>query len=190
MPTITEVLSENDVDTVAEYADILQIGARNMQNQSLIEEAAKSGKPIFLKRGPAAQIGEYLSYAERVVAAGNKKLMLCERGIIPLGGQFKPATRNTLDISAVTALNNETPFPVFVDPSHGTGRRDFVMPMALAAAAAGADGLMIEVHDRPEEALSDGPQALHPKELESLISDCTNIRALLRRQNRRTGSLT
>lgn len=169
MPTVTEIRSEIDLSLVAEHTDILQIGARNMFNQDLIEAAAKTGKPIFFKRGFSAQIDEYLSFAERIVANGNRNVLLCERGIMPLGGSFKSQTRFTLDLNAVPVLRKETPFPVFADPSHGTGRRDLVLPMSRAAIASGAQGLMIEVHDRPQEALSDGAQAVLPRELEKII---------------------
>jgi 3-deoxy-7-phosphoheptulonate synthase len=175
MPTVTEIRSEFDVKTVAKYADILQIGARNMYNQDLLEACAKTKKPILFKRGFSAQIDEYLSFAERIAAHGNKQLILCERGITPLGGSFKPATRFTLDLNAVPLLKKETPFPVIADPSHGTGRRDLILPMSKASIACGAHGLMIEVHDRPEEALSDAAQALDPKELPGLIKNCNEI---------------
>jgi 3-deoxy-7-phosphoheptulonate synthase len=172
LPTITEVRSEADVEKVANYADILQIGARNMFNQDLIEATAKTGKPILFKRSFAAQIDEYLSFAERIVANHNRQIMLCERGITPMGGTFKPQTRFTLDLNAIPVLRRETPFPVIADPSHGTGRRELVSPMSRAAIAAGAHGLMIEVHDRPQEALSDGAQALHPSQLAGIIRTC------------------
>ena len=172
MPTVTEVRSEFDVKAVARYADVIQIGARNMYNQDLLEACAKTGKPILFKRGFSAQIDEYLSFAERIAAHGNKQIILCERGITPLGGSFKPATRFTLDLNAVPLLKKETPFPVIADPSHGTGRRDLVLPMSLAAIACGAHGLMIEVHDRPEEALSDAAQALDPQDLARLVKEC------------------
>ena len=175
MPTVTEIRSEFDVKTVAKYADILQIGARNMYNQDLLEACAKTKKPILFKRGFSAQIDEYLSFAERIAAHGNKQLILCERGITPLGGSFKPATRFTLDLNAVPLLKKETPFPVTADPSHGTGRRDLILPMSKASIACGAHGLMIEVHDRPEEALSDAAQALDPQELPGLIKSCNEI---------------
>ncbi|MHB2036274.1 MAG: 3-deoxy-7-phosphoheptulonate synthase [Nitrososphaerales archaeon] len=175
MPTITEIRSEMDVETVAKYTDVLQIGARNMFNQDLIEAAARTGKPIFFKRGFGSQIDEYLSFAERIVAKNNRKIILCERGILPLGGSFKPTTRFTLDLNAIPAIRKETPFPIFGDPSHGTGRRDLVLPMARAAIAAGAHGLMVEVHDRPQEALSDGPQAILPEELKRIIKICDAI---------------
>jgi 3-deoxy-7-phosphoheptulonate synthase len=170
IPTVSEVRSEFDVETVAKYCNMLQIGARNMYNQDLIEAAAKQGKPIFFKRGFSAQIDEYLSFAERIVANGNRKLVLCERGIMPLGGSFKSQTRFTLDLNAVPVLRKETPFPVIVDPSHGTGRKDLIIPMSRSSIAAGAHGLMIEVHDRPQEALSDANQALAPEDLSKIIT--------------------
>jgi 3-deoxy-7-phosphoheptulonate synthase len=175
MPTVTEVRSEFDVKTVAKYTDMLQIGARNMYNQDLLEACAKTKKPILFKRGFSAQIDEYLSFAERIAAHGNKQIVLCERGITPLGGSFKPATRFTLDLNAVPLLKMETPFPVIADPSHGTGRRDLILPMSKASIACGAHGLMIEVHDRPEEALSDAAQALDPGDLAELIKDCLEV---------------
>ena len=172
LPTVTEVRSEADVETVAKYCDIFQIGARNMFNQDLIEATARTGKPILFKRSFAAQIDEYLSFAERIVAKRNRNILLCERGIMPMGGSFKPQTRFTLDLNAVPVLRRETPFPVIADPSHGTGRKDLIAPMSRASIAAGAHGLMIEVHDRPEEALSDGAQALHPTQLGGIIRTC------------------
>ncbi len=175
MPTVTEARSPADSQTVAKYADILQIGARNMYNQDLIEAAARTRKPILFKRGLSAQIDEYLSFAERIVANRNKKILLCERGITPIGGSFKPQTRFTLDLNAVPVMKKETPFPIIVDPSHGTGRRDLVLPMSKAAIACGCHGLMVEVHDRPKEALSDGAQAFDPKELAGLIKSCDRI---------------
>jgi 3-deoxy-7-phosphoheptulonate synthase len=175
MPTITEIRSETDVETVAKYTDVIQIGARNMFNQDLIESAARTGKPIFFKRGFSAQIDEYLSFAERIVANKNRNIILCERGIMPLGGSFKPQTRFTLDLNAVPVLRKETPFPVIADPSHGTGRRDLVLPLSRASIASGAQGLMVEVHDRPQEALSDGPQAVLPQELKKIIKICNTI---------------
>ncbi|SRR5579875_368308 len=172
IPTVTEIRSEFDVETVAKYADVLQIGARNMFNQDLIEAAARTGKPIFFKRSFSAQIDEYLSFAERIVASKNRNIILCERGIMPLGGSFKSQTRFTLDLNAIPVLRKETPFPVIADPSHGTGRRDLIVPMSRASIAAGAHGLMIEVHDRPQEALSDGAQAIEPSELARIIRVC------------------
>ncbi len=175
LPTVTEVRSEADVETVAKYTDVMQIGARNMFNQDLIEATAKTGKPILFKRSFAAQIDEYLSFAERIVASRNRKIMLCERGITPLGGSFRPQTRFTLDLNAIPVLRRETPFPVIADPSHGTGRKELVPPMSRAAIAAGAHGLMIEVHDRPQEALSDGAQALDPKQVAGIIRTCNQL---------------
>ncbi len=175
IPTITEVRSELDINNVAKYADMIQIGARNMYNQDLIEAAAKKNKPILFKRSFAAQIYEYLSFAERIVANGNKKIILCERGIQPLGGSFKSQTRFTLDLNAIPVLRKETPFPVIADPSHGTGRKDLIMPMSRSSIASGAHGLMIEVHDRPHEALSDANQAVQPEELARIIRVCNLI---------------
>lgn len=175
LPTVTEARSEADVEKVAKYADIIQIGARNMFNQDLIEAAARTGKPILFKRSFAAQVDEYLSFAERIVANKNRNILLCERGITPLGGSFKPQTRFSLDLNAVPVLRRETPFPVVADPSHGTGRRDLVPPMSRAAIAAGAHGLMIEVHDRPQEALSDGAQALLPHQLKGIVDTCNRL---------------
>lgn len=180
LPTVTEVRSETDVETVAKYADILQIGARNMFNQDLIEASARTGKPILFKRSFAAQIDEYLSFAERIVANRNRHIMLCERGITPMGGSFKPQTRFTLDLNAIPVLRRETPFPVIADPSHGTGRRELVAPMSRASIAAGAHGLMIEVHDRPQEALSDGAQALDPEHLKGIFSTCNRLYETIR----------
>lgn len=180
LPTITEVRSEYDVETVAKYSDALQIGARNMYNQDLIEEAARTNKPIMLKRGFSAQIDEYLGFAERIVANKNKKIILCERGIMPLGGSFRPQTRYTFDLNAVPVLKRETPFPVVADPSHATGRQDLILPMSRAAIACGANGLMVEVHDRPQEALSDGAQAFNPDELAGLIESCNKVYSSIR----------
>ncbi len=180
IPTITEARSEVDLETVAKYTDIIQIGARNMFNQDLIEAAARTAKPILFKRSFAAQIDEYLSFAERIVANHNKNILLCERGIMPLGGSFKSQTRFTLDLNAIPILRKETPFPVIADPSHGTGRRDLVLPMSRAAIASGAHGLMIEAHDRPLEALSDGAQAIDPKQLGTIIRMCNLLHETIR----------
>ena len=153
---VTEVMSEEDVETVAEYADMLQVGARNMQNFSLLRKLARLTKPILLKRGPSATIKEWLLAAEYLLAGGNANVVLCERGI----KTFETATRNTLDLSAVALAKELSHLPVVADPSHGTGMRSLVAPMSKAAVAAGADGLIIEVHPCPERALSDGPQSL------------------------------
>jgi len=156
LPIVTEVMSETDVEIVAEYADMLQVGARNMQNFSLLRKLATFERPILLKRGPSATIKEWLLAAEYLLAGGNANVVLCERGI----KTFETATRNTLDLAAIALAKELTHLPVIADPSHGTGLRSLVPPMSKAAAAAGADGLMIEVHPCPERALSDGPQSL------------------------------
>ncbi|MGB3542711.1 3-deoxy-7-phosphoheptulonate synthase [Rubrivirga sp.] len=154
---VTEVMAESQIEVVAEYADVLQIGARNMQNFPLLQEVGKAGVPILLKRGMSATIQEWLMSAEYVLAEGNPDVILCERGI----RTFETATRNTLDLSAVPVVKQLSHLPVIVDPSHGVGIRDKIAPMALAGVACGADGLMIETHPNPPEALSDGPQSLY-----------------------------
>jgi len=156
LPIVTEVMSETDVEVVAEHADMLQVGARNMQNFSLLRKLATCTRPILLKRGPSATIKEWLLAAEYLLAGGNGNVVLCERGI----KTFETATRNTLDLAAIALVKELSHLPVIADPSHGTGLRSLVPPMSKAAAAAGADGLMIEVHPCPERALSDGPQSL------------------------------
>lgn len=156
LPIVTEVMSEVDVETVAEYADMLQVGARNMQNFSLLRKLATVSKPILLKRGPSATVKEWLLAAEYLLAGGNSNVVLCERGI----KTFETATRNTLDLAAVALVKELSHLPVVADPSHGTGLRSLIAPMSKAALAAGADGLIIEVHPCPERALSDGPQSL------------------------------
>ena len=164
LPVITEVTDTRDVEFVAEYADIVQIGARNMQNFSLLEEVGKADKPVLLKRGMTATLEEFLNSAEYIMSAGNPRVILCERGI----RTFEPYTRNTLDLSAVPALKTLTHLPVIVDPSHATGRRELVLPMSLAAVAAGCNGLEIEMHPTPEVALSDAEQQLTGEELQNL----------------------
>jgi len=156
LPVITEVLTPQDVEIVARYSDILQIGARNMQNFILLEECGRSGKPCLLKRGFSNTIQEWLLSSEYILATGNRQVMLCERGI----RTFETATRNTLDVSAIPLVKRLSHLPVVGDPSHGTGKWYLVEPMAMAAVAAGADGLLIEVHPNPDHALSDGPQSL------------------------------
>jgi 3-deoxy-7-phosphoheptulonate synthase len=165
LPVVTEVMDTADLDTVAEHADALQIGARNMQNFSLLRAVGKAGKPVLLKRGMTARIEEFLLAAEYLLAAGNDQVVLCERGI----RTFETATRNTLDLNAIPYIKQKTHLPVIVDPSHGTGIRDLVIPMSLAAAACGADGLMVEVHENPAAALSDGAQSLYPQQFETLM---------------------
>ena len=156
MPVVTEVLTVRDVDLVARYADILQIGARNMQNFVLLEEAGRTGKPVLLKRGFAGQIQEWLLCAEYIMAQGNRQVILCERGI----RTFETLTRNTMDVSAIPLVKRLSHLPVIGDPSHGTGHWYLIEPMAMASIAAGADGLIIEVHPNPDHALSDGAQSL------------------------------
>jgi 3-deoxy-7-phosphoheptulonate synthase len=162
---VTEVLSEADVDVVAAYADMLQVGSRNMQNFALLRAVASAGKPILLKRGLSATITEFLLAAEHMMAGGNSQIVLCERGI----RSFDNATRNVCDLAGMALLKELTHLPVIVDPSHATGRRSLVSPVARGAAAMGADGLMIEVHPNPEEALSDGPQSLNFGEFGELL---------------------
>jgi 3-deoxy-7-phosphoheptulonate synthase len=156
LPVVTEVMDPRQVETVAEYADVLQIGARNMQNYSLLSEVGRVQRPVLLKRGLSARITELLMSAEYVMAQGNRDVILCERGI----RTYETATRNTLDVAAIPVLKAETHLPVIVDPSHAGGRADLVAPLAFAAIAAGADGIIVEVHPRPAEALSDGDQSL------------------------------
>ncbi len=170
MKIVTEVMTPEKVDLVARYADILQIGARNMQNFDLLKACAEIRKPVLLKRGLSATIDEWLQAAEYLLAK-NPNVILCERGI----RTFEPSTRNTLDLAAIPVLRERTHLPVIVDPSHGTGVRSYVGPMTLAAVAAGADGVMIEVHPDPEKALSDGPQSLTPAMLARLLRDVEAI---------------
>ena len=164
---VTEVMSDRDVAMVAEYADILQIGARNMQNFSLLKTLGQCGRPILLKRGLSGTIKELLMSAEYIVAHGNADVMLCERGI----RTFETATRNTCDIVAVAVLNELTHLPVILDPSHATGKRSLVPPLARAAVAIGADGIIVEVHPVPEKAVSDGAQSLNPKQYEVMMKE-------------------
>jgi 3-deoxy-7-phosphoheptulonate synthase len=171
MPVVTEVLATEDVDLVAEYADVLQIGARNMQNFALLEAAGRAGRPVLLKRGLSATIEEFLLAAEYIALQGNLDIILCERGI----RTFETATRNTLDLGAAIHLRELTHLPVVVDPSHATGRRALVAPLARAAAAAGVDGLIIEVHPNPECALCDGPQSVPAGEFAALMGDLAGV---------------
>ena len=166
LPVITEVMESDKVELVAEHADILQIGARNVQNFSLLRRVAETRMPVLLKRGMSTSIQEWLLSAEYVLAGGNPNVILCERGI----RTFETATRFTLDLNAVPVLKKLTHLPVVVDPSHGTGHWEYVESMALAGVAAGADGLLIEVHPKPEEALSDGPQSLKPDKFAALMA--------------------
>ncbi|HCC68697.1 MAG TPA: 3-deoxy-7-phosphoheptulonate synthase [Nitrospiraceae bacterium] len=173
LPVVTELMDPRDIDVVIKYTDIIQIGARNMQNFRLLTEVGSYNKPVLLKRGLSATIKELLMAAEYIMSRGNSSVILCERGI----RTFETATRNTLDLSAVPLLKGLTHLPVVVDPSHGVGKWDLVAPMARASIAAGADGLLIEVHTNPEEALSDGEQSLKPKAFKNLMEE---LRAIAR----------
>jgi 3-deoxy-7-phosphoheptulonate synthase len=165
LPVVTEVLDPHDVELVAEHADVLQVGARNVQNFALLKRLGKIDKPVLLKRGMMSTLQEFLMAAEYILSEGNPRVVLCERGI----RSFETATRNTLDLNAVPVLKEWTHLPVIVDPSHGTGHWQWVTPMAYASVAAGADGLMIEVHPDPAHALSDGGQSLKPSRFEALM---------------------
>jgi 3-deoxy-7-phosphoheptulonate synthase len=175
MPVVTEVMEPEQVDLVAHYADMLQIGSRNMSNFPLLRRAAAAGKPILLKRGFSATVEEWLMSAEYILAGGNDRVVLCERGI----RSFDTATRFTLDLNAVPLARQLTHLPIVVDPSHGTGRRELVAPMALAGMAAGAHGLIIEAHPRPDEALCDAQQSIHPAMLEDIVERAMSIHQLL-----------
>jgi 3-deoxy-7-phosphoheptulonate synthase len=165
LPVVTEVMDTMDIPLVAGYADVLQVGARNMSNFSLLKALGNQEKPVLLKRGRASTVTELLMSAEYILSGGNMNVILCERGI----RTFENGTRNTLDLSAVPALKEVTHLPVFVDPSHGTGKREYVEAMSRAAIAAGADGLLVEVHPNPEKALSDGEQSLRPEDFGGLM---------------------
>jgi 3-deoxy-7-phosphoheptulonate synthase len=169
-------MEPNQVDIVQEYADILQVGTRNMQNYSLLTAVGRVARPVMLKRGYGATVEEWLMAAEYIVSSGNPNVILCERGI----RTFETYTRNTMDLAAVPLLHHLTHLPVVVDPSHATGKRWLVKPMALAGVAAGADGVMVEVHPRPDEALSDGEQSLTLAEFESMMSAVAPIHGHVR----------
>lgn len=166
LPIVTEVVNPRDVELVAKYADIMQVGARNTQNFALLKMLGQLDKPILLKRGMSTTIQEFLMSAEYVLSEGNRRVILCERGI----RTFETATRNTLDISAVPVLKEQTHLPVMIDPSHATGHASLIAPMSYAAAAAGADGIIVEVHPCPEKAASDGPQSLRPADFETMMA--------------------
>ena len=168
---VTEAMDAEEMDFVAEVADIIQLGARNMQNYSLLKRAGRSGKPILLKRGLSATIQELLLSAEYILAEGNPNVILCERGV----RGFDPATRNIFDLSAIPVVHGLSHLPIIADPSHGTGHRDMVIPMARAAVAAGADGLLVEVHPSPDRALSDGAQSLYPEQFERMMKEARLI---------------
>ena len=171
LPVVTEVMDPRDIEMIVKYADVLQIGARNMQNFRLLKEVGLCKKPVLLKRGISATIKEWLMSAEYIMSGGNHQVILCERGI----RTYETATRNTLDLSAIPVLKQMTHLPVVVDPSHAVGKWDLVAPMAKAAVAAGADGLIIEVHSNPEEALCDGEQSLKPKSFKQLMDELRPI---------------
>ncbi len=175
---VTEVTTVEAVDRVAAYADMLQVGARNMQNFGLLKAVGKAGKPVLLKRGLAATLDEWLNAAEYIMNEGNPSVVLCERGI----RTYETYTRNTLDLSAVAAVKHLSHLPIIVDPSHGTGKWRMVQPMAYAAIAAGADGLMIEMHPNPAKALSDGPQSLTPEHFERVMNGVRKLSAFLREE--------
>ena len=174
MPVVSEVMDQNTFDMVAEYVDVIQIGARNMQNFSLLKQAGKCTKPILLKRGMSATIEEFLMSAEYILSQGNPNVILCERGI----RTYETYTRNTLDLSAVPVIKGLSHLPILVDPSHGTGKWELVEPLAKAAVAVGADGLMIEVHNQPEEALSDGAQSLKYDNFQRMMDTVQKIYAV------------
>jgi len=178
MPIITEVMTPPDVELVARYADILQVGARNMQNFILLDEVGKARKPVMLKRGMSATIEEWLLSAEYILAQGNRQVMLCERGI----RTFETYTRNTMDISAIPIIEKLSHLPIIADPSHGTGKWYLVAPLALAAVAAGADGLMIEVHPTPDSALKDGAQSLTFENFQQLMAQVGMVAASVGRK--------
>lgn len=177
MPVVTEVMDTRQVDIVAKWADMFQIGARNMQNFDLLKEVGQTRKPVLLKRGMSATVKDLLMSAEYVLAEGSSNVVLCERGV----RSFEDSTRNMLDLSAVPNVKSQSHLPIIVDPSHATGRPDLIPSMAMASVAAKADGVHIEVHDCPEKALSDGPQALLPDQYASLMADIRKLAALLGR---------
>jgi 3-deoxy-7-phosphoheptulonate synthase len=172
---ITEAMDCVEIDNVARYADIIQIGSRNMQNFSLLRAAGRAGKPVLLKRGASATLSEFLNAAEYILSNGNPHVILCERGI----RTFDNHSRNTLDLGIIPVLRETTHLPVVIDPSHGTGRRSSVTPLARAAVAAGADGLIVEVHHKPKDALCDGDQSLAPKDFRALVEQCGTIAGAL-----------
>lgn len=177
MPVVTEVMDTRQVPLVAEWADMFQIGARNMQNFDLLKEVGQTRKPVLLKRGMSATVKDLLMSAEYVLAEGNPNVVLCERGV----RTFEDSTRNMLDLSAVPNVKGQSHLPIIVDPSHATGRPDLIPSMAMASVAAKADGVHVEVHDCPEKAFSDGPQALLPNQYAALMSDLRQLAALLQR---------
>ena len=178
MPIVTEARGEEALKVVAKYTDIIQIGARNMYNQDLLQAAGRTGLPVFFKRNFGAGIEEYLSFSEYIASEGNSKIILCERGMLPIG-KGKSYTRYSLELAAIPVIQKETFLPILVDPSHGTGRRDLVFDMACAGIACGANGLMLEVHYNPAEALVDAAQQITPDELKQVIDTCTKIHKIV-----------
>ena len=178
LKVVTEIVDKDDIELVGKYADLYQVGARNMQNFQLLKALGKAAKPVMLKRGLSATISEWLNAAEYIMAGGNENVILCERGI----RTYETFTRNTLDLSAVAAVKELSNLPIIVDPSHGTGRWEMVRPMARAAVAAGCDGLIIEVHPHPEVALSDGDQSLTPKNFNSVMNELGKIARVMDRE--------
>jgi 3-deoxy-7-phosphoheptulonate synthase len=174
---VTEAIDNETLELVAEYADVIQIGARNMQNFSLLKKAGKLRKPVLLKRGLSATLEEFLMAAEYIMSEGNYEVILCERGV----RTFADHTRNTLDLSIVPAVQKVSHLPILVDPSHGTGKRDKVLPMARAAIAVGADGILVEVHHQPEKALSDGPQSIYPAQFARMMDEIEQIAPIVER---------
>ena len=177
MATVSEVMEISQIDAALQHVDIIQIGARNMQNFNLLSAVGQTRKPVLLKRGMSATVQEWLLAAEYIMAGGNRQVILCERGI----RTFETYTRNTLDISAIPVVHKLSHLPIIVDPSHATGLRDKVMPMARASVAAGADGLLIEVHNDPDKALCDGPQSLYPDQFVELMDELRIIVPAVRR---------
>jgi 3-deoxy-7-phosphoheptulonate synthase len=175
---ITEAIDNESLELVAEWADVIQIGARNMQNFSLLKKAGKLRKPVLLKRGLSATLDEFLMSAEYVMSEGNYQVILCERGV----RTFADHTRNTLDLSIIPAVQRLSHLPILVDPSHGTGKRDSVVPMARAAVATGCDGIMVEVHNHPEKALSDGPQSIYPDQFARMMDELQQIAPVVARR--------
>jgi 3-deoxy-7-phosphoheptulonate synthase len=174
---VTEAIDRESLDLIAEYADIIQIGARNMQNFSLLKSAGRLRKPVLLKRGLSATLEEFLMAAEYILSEGNYEVILCERGV----RTFADHARNTLDLSIIPAIRRVSHLPILVDPSHATGRRDSVLPMARAAIAAGADGILVEVHHQPDKALSDGPQSIYPSQFAAMMNEIGQIAPIVGR---------
>ncbi|MDD3159603.1 MAG: 3-deoxy-7-phosphoheptulonate synthase [Candidatus ainarchaeum sp.] len=177
LPIISEVMDTKEVQTISKYVDVIQIGARNMQNFELLKAVGKQNKPVLLKRGPSATINEWLNAAEYILKEGNEKVILCERGI----RTFENYTRNTIDLSAVATVKNLTNLPIVVDPSHGTGRKELIESMSLASIASGADGLIIETHINPNESISDKDQTINPKELFKIIKKVKKLNEFMKK---------